>query len=201
MAKIKICGLTRMEDIEAVNLFKPDYAGFVFAPSKRQVTVAQVQKLCDALDPGIQRVGVFVNEDPKMVEQIRSECGLDIVQIIEDVQDPNAVYNGMVWRVVRVKDRASLSAVRDLKADAVLLDAYSPGAYGGTGERFDWELVREMAGEVKIVLAGGLRPDNVADAIRIAAPYAVDVSSGVEVGGVKDPQKIKQFIDNARRPR
>ena len=196
MAKIKICGLMRMEDVEAVNEYLPDYIGFIFAPSRRRLTVAQAQQLAAALDKRIKRVGVFVNEAPDVVEQTRRAAGLDVVQLYQDA--PGQAPVGKVWRGMRVKDEESVAAIQKIHADAFVLDAYSKQAYGGTGETFNWQLAQQAATKKRIVLAGGLEPGNVCEAIRQVRPFAVDVSSGVESGGQKDADKIRAFIENAR---
>ena len=186
------------EDVQAVNEFKPDYAGFVFAPSKRRLTVEKAQRLCDALDSSIQRVGIFVNEHPKTIKQVQRACTLDVLQVYQDDAAEDTRLSGTVWRAIRVRDEHSLTSIDQMQADAFVLDAYNAAAYGGTGETFDWVLARHAANKVNIVLAGGLTPDNVQQAIRAVSPYAVDVSSGVETDGVKDERKIKEFINNAR---
>jgi len=199
MVKIKICGMMSMDDIEAVNKLKPDYAGFIFAPGRRRLTVAKAQELCAALHKDILSVGVFVNEKPEVIRYVQEECGLNVLQIYQDNNENEVSFSGTIWRAIRIKDKSSLLAIKSKKADAYLLDAYSEAAYGGTGETFNWELVQYAARGAKIVLAGGLTPDNVEQAIAIAAPYAVDTSSGVETDGVKDKSKIKDFVDRARR--
>lgn len=198
MVRVKICGMMRMEDIEAVNEYKPEYAGFIFAPSRRRLSVGKARELCAALDKEILRVGVFVNEKRDVIEHVREQCGLDIVQIYQDNFAEETVTDGLVWRAIRVKDRRGLALIDEVAADAYLLDAYSEQAYGGVGKTFDWELASKAAERAKIVLAGGLTIGNVQDAIRTVSPYAVDVSSGVEKDGQKDAGKIRQFIEQAR---
>jgi len=201
MTKVKICGLMRSEDVQAVNEYLPDYIGLIFAPSRRRLSLEKAKALCKALSTGIQRVGVFVNEEPGVMMHIKRECGLDVLQIYQDEPKELAALEGEIWRGIRVKDEASLNAVGKLKADAYLLDAYSSAAYGGVGETFNWVLAQKAAALADIVLAGGLTPENVEAAILAVSPYAVDVSSGVETDGQKDAEKIRNFIDRARRER
>jgi len=201
MTKVKICGLMRLEDVQAVNTYLPDYIGLIFAPSRRRLSIAQAQALCGALSGDIQRVGVFVNEDPDVMMDIKRACDLDVLQIYQDDPKQDAVPEGEVWRCIRVKDESSLDAIGKLGADAYLLDAYSSKAYGGVGETFNWALAQKAAALADIVLAGGLTPDNVETAILSVSPYAVDVSSGVETYGQKDADKIRDFILKARRTR
>lgn len=198
MVRVKICGMMRMEDIEAVNEYKPEYAGFIFAPSRRRLTIEKAQELCAALSKDIMRVGVFVNEKLDMIEHVREQCGLDIVQIYQDNFAEETVTDGLVWRAIRVKDKRGLALIDEVAADAYLLDAFSEEAYGGVGKTFDWALAGKAAARAKIVLAGGLDPNNVREAIRTVSPFAVDVSSGVETDGQKDATRIRQFIERAR---
>ena len=202
MISVKVCGLTRPEDIDAVNRFAPDYVGFVFAPSRRQVSPETARRLIRGLAEGILPVGVFVNEVPQRVAFIAAMCGLRVIQLHGDedseTQDEVRRLTGReVWKAVRVKDRESLLEVTEGRADRYLLDAYHPEQRGGCGQTFDWSLLKEIPSE-KIVLAGGLMPENVAQAVRDIQPYGVDVSSGVETDGQKDPEKIKEFIRSVR---
>ncbi len=198
MVKVKICGMMRMQDIDAVNEYKPEYAGFIFAPSRRRLTVELARELCAALSKDILRVGVFVNEKTEVMSHVKQQCGLDILQIYQDNYADDMALYGQIWRAIRVKDARGLSLIDETAADAYLLDAYSKTAYGGMGETFDWELARTAAERAKIVLAGGLTPNNVREAISTVSPFAVDVSSGVETDGQKDADKMRTFIERAR---
>ena len=198
MTKVKICGLMTPGDVAAVNEFKPDYAGFIFAPSRRRLTIDRAKELCERLSSDIKRVGVFVNEDPEVINRTKKQCSLDVIQIYNDDNKIDALLDGEIWLGVRVKDEDSLSVLRSVKADAYLLDAYNPNAYGGTGEVFNWTLAKKAVEKTKIILAGGLTPENVAEAVKTVCPYAVDVSSGVETDGIKDKDKIRRFIEKVR---
>ena len=201
MTKLKICGLTRLEDIKAANACLPDYVGFVFAPSRRQVTPEAATALRRALDPGVQAVGVFVRQPPGRMADIVRACGLDLVQLhggetAADIQAARQACGVPAIAAVRVRTSADLAAARELPCDYLLLDAYAPGQYGGAGQAFDWTLLPEDL--PPYFLAGGIRLDNL-DAALAHHPYAVDVSSGVETGGAKDPHKMAALAAQVRR--
>lgn len=199
MIKIKICGLRLKEDIETVNALLPDYAGFVFCPGKRQVDIDRARTLCAALDSHIKKVGVFVNQDRSFIEEARRECGLDVLQFHGDEAPGECVYDGCeVWKAIRVKSRASIVLAESYHTDRILFDAYCEDAYGGSGKAFNWELLRLFEDKRRIILAGGLSPENVGEAVRIILPWAVDVSSGVETDGRKDFKKVKTIIEKTR---
>ena len=199
MTKVKICGLKREEDIEIVNALLPDYAGFVFCPSKRQVDINKAGALCAALDRRIKKTGVFVNQDRSFIEKARKECGLDVLQLHGEEAPGECVFEGCeVWKAVRVKDRSSLVLAESYRTPRILFDAFEENSHGGLGKSFNWELLRLFEDKERIILAGGLSPENVAAAVREVSPYAVDVSSGVETEGKKDFEKVKLFIENAR---
>jgi phosphoribosylanthranilate isomerase len=201
MIKVKICGITSYEDAHQAVAAGADALGFVFYPqSPRAVTVAQVQKIVMNLPPFVTRVGLFVNEDPARINQIMHECQLDLVQLHGD--EPPGIFTRLTFRAVkamRVQDRTSLLKHQNYPGPALLLDAWCPDRYGGTGASFDWQLAAEIARQRPVILAGGLTSDNVAEAIRTVRPYAVDVSSGVEFApGRKDPLKVSSFIRRAK---
>lgn len=201
MTKIKICGLKRMVDIEAVNRCKPEYIGFVFAKSKRQVTAEQAKELKKALHPDIQAVGVFVNENIDTIKAICEEQIIDVVQLHGDedntyIQSLRNVVAVPIIKAIRVQSTEQVREAMKLSADYLLCDTYSKDAYGGCGETFSHQLLPNELQQY--FLAGGLYPDNVADIIKETSPYCVDVSSGVETDGVKDEAKIKAFIQAVR---
>lgn len=205
MTEIKICGLTDADSVRAVNRFRPEYAGFVFAKSRRRVTVEAARALIRLLDPVVVPVGVFVNEEAAAVASIAAACGLRAVQLHgnEDggyVRALKRLLPGtLVIKAVRVRDQASLKAADTHGCDLFLLDAWRPGGGGGTGETFDWELARGF--EAPFLLAGGLDAKNVSEAVGRCAPLGVDVSSGVETDGRKDAAKIAEFIEIVRGKR
>ena len=203
--KIKICGLTRPQDVEAVNAARPDYIGFVFAESRRRLTPQQALSLKRQLDPEIQSVGVFVNASLETVLDITSQGILDIVQLHGD--EPPAFVERVrrktgcpVVKAFRIRGEESLAALKAYdQADYLLLDAYNKNVYGGTGRAFNWELLDENRSQKPFFLAGGLKIENIEKAIRTVRPYGVDISSGVETNGCKDPGKIEEIIKRIRR--
>lgn len=203
--KIKICGLTRPQDVEAVNAARPDYIGFVFAESRRRLTPQQALSLKRQLDPEIQSVGVFVNASLETVLDITSQGILDIVQLHGD--EPPAFVERVrrktgcpVAKAFRIRREESLAALKAYdQADYLLLDAYNKNVYGGTGRAFNWELLDENRSKKPFFLAGGLKIENIEKAIRTVRPYGVDISSGVETNGCKDPGKIEEIIKRIRR--
>ncbi|MCL1883563.1 MAG: phosphoribosylanthranilate isomerase [Defluviitaleaceae bacterium] len=192
--KIKICGITRLCDIEAINAAKPDYIGFVFAESRRRVTQYQAKALYKALEPLIIAFGVFVNAPLDYILRLVGEGIIDAIQLhgaedeffIEELRRHTA---SPIIKAVSVQKKGDVQKWENSAADFLLLDHKN----GGTGETFDWDLI----GAVKkpFFLAGGLSAKNVIDAIKNTNPFAVDVSSGVEVApGVKCPEKINRFV-------
>ena len=199
MTKIKLCGLTRPEDIAAANALKPEYIGFVFAPkSRRAVSREKAAELRAQLSPEIQTVGVFVNEAPETVARLLNEDLLDIAQLPgqEDaayIARLRSLTSKPLWQAFRVEDAASLAAAARSTADMVLLDS---GA-GGTGTVFNWKLLQGFPRPY--ILAGGLDADNAADAVSRLHPDVVDVSSGIETAGRKDPAKMAAFVAAVRK--
>lgn len=201
MTKIKICGLKRMEDIEAVNCYKPEYIGFVFAKSKRQVTIEQAKNLKKALHPEIQAVGVFVNERIDTIKTICEEQVIDVIQLHgdEDISYIKMLRESVaapIIKAIRVQSKEQILEEMKLPVEYLLCDTYTKDAYGGCGETFSHEHIPDELQQY--FLAGGLNSENITDIIRQTAPYCVDVSSGVETDGVKDAAKIKTFIHRVR---
>ena len=199
--RIKICGLTNREDaLQAVDC-GADALGFVFYPkSPRCVTPEAVAAICADLPPFVTRVGLFVNEAAETMLAVAGECGLDVLQLHGD-EMPSACHLPpyRVIKGVRPASAQDLPGYADFPVSALLVDAAVPGQFGGTGQRADWALARQLAATRRVILAGGLTPDNVAEAVRQVRPYAVDVSSGVESApGKKDPVKVAEFIRRAR---
>ncbi len=201
--RVKICGITRVEDLHAACNAGADAVGFVFyAPSPRNVSIDVAAALVRALPPFVQSVGLFVDADPAWVDEVLQRVPLDLLQFHGD-ETPTACarYGRPYLKAVRVRpDTDLLKYAADFDAACgLLLDAYVPDTPGGTGERFDWSLIpANFPGP--IVLSGGLTPENVAGAVQRVHPWAVDVSSGVEISkGIKDAQKIAQFIAKAKQ--
>jgi phosphoribosylanthranilate isomerase len=198
---VKICGITNVEDaLQAVEA-GANALGFVFyARSPRHVTPDEVQKIIAELPPFVTTVGLFVNESIPRIRRTMAAARLDVVQLHGDEQPEDCLIEPLrVIKALRVKAAASLEGADRYRVSALLLDAWSDKAYGGTGEQFDWQLARRLSGNRPVILAGGLNPENIIDAVRQVKPYAVDVSSGVEARpGKKDQQKVKEFICRVR---
>jgi len=199
--RIKICGITNVEDALYAVEAGADALGFVFyAKSPRCVTPQQAQRIVAALPPFVSTVGLFVNESIPHIRRVMAAARLDVVQLHGDEQPDDCLIEPLrVIKALRVKDASSLEGADRFQVSALLLDAWSDKGYGGTGEQFDWQLIKQLTANRPLVLAGGLNPDNVATAVREVRPYAVDVSSGVEVEpGKKDHQKVAEFICRVR---
>jgi len=201
MVKVKICGITNLDDALHAAACGADALGFVlYARSPRCVTPETVAGICAQLPPLLTRVGLFVNEAPERIREIAGQCGLDVLQLHGD-ESPDActLPPFRVIKGVRPRTLADLPALSSYPVSALLVDAAVAGQYGGTGRRADWHLAREIVARHRVILAGGLTPANVAEAVREVRPYAVDVSSGVEASpGRKDPEKVAQFMRMAR---
>ena len=198
MTKLKLCGLSRSCDIEAANRLKPDYIGFVFAKkSRRYIDPAQARALRAGLDKGISPVGVFVNESPEAIADLVHSGTIDVVQLhgSEDeafLRKLLGLVSCPIIKAFSVKTPQDVRIACESSADFILLDSGG----GGTGTVFDWNLLEPI--RRPWFLAGGLSPENAADAIRRLAPYGVDVSSGIETDGVKDRQKMNDFVRAVR---
>jgi phosphoribosylanthranilate isomerase len=200
--KVKICGITNPADAAIAAEAGADALGFNFCDkSPRYLAVPAAAAITRTVPPHIVRVGVFVNPDEDLVMRAMGECGLTLLQFHgEETPDFCLQFGLMSMKAFRVCDAESLKPLLSYPTDAWLLDAYSPAQHGGTGERFNWDLAIQARQWGKpIFLAGGLTAENVAQAIQQAQPYAVDVSSGVEMApGKKDPEKLRAFIRAAK---
>ena len=198
MTGIKLCGLSRTCDIEAANALLPEYIGFVFAEkSRRRVTFEQAAELKKLLAPGIKAVGVFVNERPETVAQLLNADIIDLAQLHGDedgeyIKRLRALSPKPIIQAFRISGTEDLLYAAGSSADYVLLDS---GA--GTGTAFDWNIIRNI--DRPYFLAGGLDPKNVGKAVKTLHPYAVDVSSGIETGGLKDRGKMAEFTAAVRK--
>ncbi|HTZ17457.1 MAG TPA: phosphoribosylanthranilate isomerase [Dissulfurispiraceae bacterium] len=200
--KVKICGITNLEDALAAVEYGADALGFVFYPkSPRVVTPEKAKEIVAQLPPFITTVGVFVNEDPVKIKAVMTSTHLSVVQLHGEESPAQCTLWTPTVKAFRVKDFVDLKPLEQYKCmSAYLLDTFAPSSYGGTGQIFNWDIALEAKKFGPIILAGGLTTDNVEKAVRWVMPYAVDVSSGVEAEkGKKDLQKMKEFIDKARK--
>ena len=197
--RIKICGLTNAEDARMALAAGADYLGLVFAPSPRQVTLEQARRVRDALPPGAALVGVFADEPPDTVTPIQRGAGLSVIQVAGWLER-NAELPCEVWHVMRGAGLPDPAALPMVPLHTYLLDAHDPARPGGTGRAADWGwATRAVEAGLRLVVAGGLTPDNVAQVVREVRPYGVDVSSGVESQpGVKSAARIIEFVKAAR---
>jgi phosphoribosylanthranilate isomerase len=206
MIKVKICGLTNLEDALTATEAGADVLGFILYPkSKRFIKVKDVRKITSELPPFVIKAGVFVNEDPRNVLEILSYAYLDLAQLHGDETPEECEYIGAnrVIKVFRLKEIGEVEKIEPYigKIRAILLDTYSKDSYGGTGKTFNWEIAKAVKErfDIPVILSGGLNPENVAEAIKEVNPYAVDVSSGVETEpGKKDHKKVKAFVKVAK---
>ncbi len=197
MTKIKICGLSRERDIDAINRCQPDYVGFVMAESRRRVSAEMAERLKERLEPSIKTVGVFVNEDIHLITDLYTADIIDTVQLHGDedaayISTLKRAIPAPIIKAVRVRSRRQIYEAQELPADLLLLDTYSQGHYGGSGRSFDWSLIPVLS--KRLFLAGGLNIGNIGAAIQLVSPYAIDVSSGAETDGIKDEDKIREII-------
>jgi phosphoribosylanthranilate isomerase len=213
MVRVKICGITNIEDARAAVEAGADALGFVFAESPRKVDVPGALDVLQRIPPFVTTVGVFANQDVDEVFRIWKQTNVHFAQL-HDVRGPArellSTGSGFGWyRIIHALRVKSAEDIRQAAENpsvracaALLLDAHVEGMMGGTGQTFDWDLAIQAKSLGKpIILAGGLTPENVGEAVREVAPYAVDVATGVEASpGKKDHDKIREFIRNAKKP-
>ena len=202
--KVKICGLTRVEDADKAASLGADAIGMVFhAASPRNVTAAQASAIAGCVGDRALKVGLFVNAEADFVRAMLAQVPLDILQFQgTEPQDYCVTFGLPFWKAVHVREATQLPAqiAGYDRAASILLDTWHPTQAGGTGQTFDWSLLDGLALPQHLVLAGGLTPDNVAAAVAMIRPWAVDVSSGVETApGIKSAEKMQRFINEARR--
>ena len=208
--EIKFCGLTRYEDAERAVALGAAYIGAIFAGGPRQLTMARARDVMSAAGASVKRVGVFATADVAPISHAVRELGLSVVQLhgdpsLDDVKTVLRETQCEVWPVLRVDGDAlppEASALAAM-AGAIMLDARAPGTLGGSGVSFNWQAMAPalsaMRASARVIVAGGLNPANVGEAIRVLDPDVVDVSSGVEVApGIKDPQRMTAFAQAVR---
>lgn len=196
---VKICGIKTKEAAIAAAEAGADFVGFVFADSKRSISSDQAAEIAKCLPASVKKVGVFVNEAPDVMEQTVKKVGLDFIQL--HGEEPPEVAENLPVKIIKAFPATSeaLKETKEYPCDYILIDTPSKRR-GGSGKAFDWELLAEMGVErEKLILAGGLTPENVQQAATEVTPFAVDVSSGVETAGEKDISKIQRFIHQAKQ--
>lgn len=200
MTKVKICGVKEVEHVKAAVEAGADFIGLMFAPSKRNITVTQAIELAAHIPQHVKKVGVFVNEDPETIQQIATQVGLDYIQYHGDETAEQIKAIGLpAIKAFSIRTEEDVKHAATYDVDYYLFDAPGTDFRGGSGESFDWTLLDEVDIALdKVILAGGLNEENVGIAIMLVAPFAVDVSSGVEVDGRKSSDKIKGFIERAK---
>ncbi len=205
VVKVKVCGITNLEDAQAAVEAGADALGFVcYRKSPRFVDAEVIRAIVSELPSFVLPVGVFVNEEQKVVRDLLDRCGLVLAQLHGDETAAYCESLGRpVLKAIRLQSRSDFLALAEFKGRAlvrgILVDAFSDAAYGGTGHRVDWNLAAEASQLGRVILAGGLTPENVGEAIKIVRPYGVDVSSGVEANpGRKDHAKVRAFIKAAK---
>jgi phosphoribosylanthranilate isomerase len=212
MTLIKICGIKREDEVAIINEFPVSYAGFIFAPSKRQVDASRCKDLAQNLRKDIKKVGVFVNEPIDSLRSIIDECKLDVVQLHGDeTVDYIRKICIPVWKTIPVRDEDSVfnAAAYEDDVEGILFETFHEKLRGGTGETFDWNIFKRVEEEKKLhqvltthpvknyktILAGGINPENIKKALFIVEPDIVDVNSGVEVNGFKTIERVKTLFE------
>jgi len=198
--RVKLCGFTRLDQVQEAARLPVEALGFICAPaSPRYVPPRTLGRLAQAAGPLLVKVGVFVNEDPARLTRIYRESGLNLAQLHGDEDLPyleRLTGEGVNWlKAIRVANSRDLHLIARLGLSHVLLDAKSSRAQGGTGERFDWSLAQQAAQQAQVILAGGITPENAAQAVAQVQPYGLDLSSGIERSpGIKDFAKIQTLL-------
>ena len=201
MTRVKICGITNMEDALSAVDYGAGALGFVFfEKSPRYITPDKAREIISRMPPFVTTVGVFVNEEVARINEIMGIAGIDILQLHGDEKPDACNICHRVIKAFRVKNFTDLKPLENYRCSAFLLDTYSPESFGGTGQIFNWDIAVEAKRFGRIVLSGGLNPDNIEKAVTYVRPYAVDVSSGIEENkGKKDLKKMKAFIEKAKK--
>jgi len=196
MVRVKICGIKRPEDAQAAVDAGADAIGLNFwRPGRRYIPPETARVIAAALPPFVARVGVFADEEADTIRRIVDLCRLDALQL-HGAESPEFCeqFDRPVLKGIKVRGPESVQGLGRYRVAAFVLDTHLPGEMGGTGQAFDWALAVRAKAAGPVILSGGLTPENVGEAIRAVVPYAVDVASGVETGGEKDPAKIRAFI-------
>lgn len=204
MTAVKFCGIRRPEDMDFINKTHPDYIGFVFAPSRRQITASQAAALVSRLKFPAATVGVFVNEPLDSLCSIAKEARLQVIQLHGEETEAEIrelrkrLPHQKIWKAVRVRASKDIQQADRLPVDALLLDSFVPGSYGGSGQTANWDLIQQTQIQKPFFLAGGLHAENIPQAIATVHPYGVDLSGGIETDGWKDPRKMLAVLEAVR---
>ena len=204
MVKVKVCGITNTDDAFAAVALGADALGFIFAPSPRRISPEDARNIIQAIPPLVKAVGVFVDQDPAEIKEIIHFCGIDLIQLHGD-EPPGLCSEFMPFTIkaIRMRDQTVIGSMEQYRGSvrAMLLDTYSRESVGGTGKSFNWDLAVQAKGVgIPIILAGGLGPSNIAEAVSVVKPYAVDVNSGIEDRpGKKNHALLKELFENIRR--
>jgi phosphoribosylanthranilate isomerase len=197
--KIKICGITNLADAITASEAGADYLGFIFYPkSPRSITPEAAEKIIDQLKTSAKKVGVFVNATMNEINKTVKSCGLDIIQLHGDEPAEIAEQLGSerVWKAFHITSEEDIARAAKYPAAAIVVDTATAGLRGGTGKTCDWELAAQAAQSFTTILAGGINPQNVLEAIETVKPFAIDTASGVEASpGIKDHEKIQELFD------
>ncbi|NLK94896.1 MAG: phosphoribosylanthranilate isomerase [Clostridiales bacterium] len=201
---IKICGITNIDEVNALNFLKPEYVGFVFAESKRKVTIDTAKKLYNSLNKKIKIVGVFRNNSEEEILQVLKNIPLDVIQLhgMEDelfIRKIKRRTTTEIWKAIGIQNELDIEKALKYSVDTLVLDGSNPGS----GEAFSWEILKDRVINKKVILAGGLNLDNVLEGIEAVKPYGIDVSSGVESidlkgNRYKDKNKMEKLINKVR---
>ena len=200
MTKVKICGLKEIEHVKAAVQAGADFIGLMFAPSKRRITIEDAIELAQVIPSNVKKVGVFVNEDPAVIHEVAEKVGLDYIQYHGDETPELIQAIGLpAIKAFSIRSEADVVRAASYDVDYYLFDAPGTNYRGGSGTSFDWTLLDQVKIQhEKVILAGGLNAENVGLAILLVEPFAVDVSSGVEIDGRKSSTAIANFIEKAK---
>lgn len=198
MVKIKFCGLRTLHDVELINQYRPDYAGFILAPSKRRIDKETLKALTSHLHPKIKKVGVFVNENPQLIQEYFEEGLIDIAQLhgqetvtyVDELGEKGIP----LWKAIRVKNKDIIDQLPPYKVEAYVFDAFSANDLGGTGKSFNYQWLEGYQQTIPYFIAGGLTAENIAAVITLEQPYGIDVSTGIEGEQGKSEAKINKFL-------
>ncbi|MEE9443778.1 MAG: phosphoribosylanthranilate isomerase [candidate division Zixibacteria bacterium] len=200
MTRIKICGITNYDDAAFAVVSGADALGFIFAESPRRISQKAAKEITQALSPFVNKIGVFVDEPIGVIAETIIDCRLDAVQIHGDINFDDLKQLPIPFiKTFRICDERDLDIIQTSNLSYFHLDTYQPGKMGGTGKQFDWNIAKEASRYGRVILSGGLNPENISQALETVQPYAVDVCGGVEdKPGKKNHEKIKKFINEVR---